>query len=132
MYYQEYNPVALHCTSSSNILVAPNQQVIKTKVNWGQRDQERIKIDKRNIKPDSLNFLYPIQHNTSNIFALLETNNDNKDDDKTTIISNQTLDTMETSHSTSIMKITNKEDIADARAMGIFSLPETPVNNLQP
>ena len=39
---------------------------------------------------------------------------------------------METSYSTLIIKITNKEAVADAGATGNFSLPGTPVNNLQP
>ena len=42
MYYQEYNPVSLECTYSSTILVAHNQQGIKTKVTWFIRPRNVI------------------------------------------------------------------------------------------
>ena len=91
-----------------------------------------VKIDLKYIEPNTVNFFYPTQHNTNNRFAILSTTNDEDDDDKTTIINNQAHKNTETAYSTLIMKITNRETIADAGATGHFVLPGTPVNNFQP
>ena len=40
------------------------------------------KIDKQHLEPNTVNLLYPTQHNTNNIFALLATADDNEDDEK--------------------------------------------------
>ena len=89
------------------------------------------KTDKQNLEHNFLNQLYPTQHNTSNRFSLIKTPDDDEDDEKTSIISNQTPNNMETEYYTSIMKITNKEAITNAGEMGNFVPPGTPVNNVQ-
>ena len=90
------------------------------------------KIYKQNLEPNYVNSLYLTQHNTCNIFSLLATDEDNDEDEKTTIINKQTPKTMETAYSTYLMKIKNKEYIEYSGSTVHFLLPGTPVNNLQP
>ena len=83
------------------------------------------KIDKQNLELTYINLLY-------NRFALLATDEDDDDYEKTTIINNQTPKTIDTAYSTSLMKITKNESIADEGATGNFFLPVTRVKDLQP
>ena len=83
------------------------------------------KIYKQNIEPNTVNLFYLTTHNTTNRFALLATTDD--DDKKTIITNNWTNKQMETSYSTSIIQIIEKENIADAGSTGNFFLPGTPV-----
>ena len=75
--------------------------------------------------------MYPTTHKTNNIFALLATTDDNDDDDKTTIINYQTNKDTETAYSTSIIRITNLEAIADVGATVHFVLTGRLVKNVQ-
>ena len=81
-------------------------------------------MDKHNLEPTSVDSLYPTQENTCNRFALLATDEDDDDNEKTTILNNQTHKTMETSYSSLIMKINNKDSIADAGATEKCSFQE--------
>ena len=68
--------------------------------------------------------LYHTQHNNRNRFSPLATVYDDEDDGKITVINNKTPNKMEAECSTSVVKITNKEAIADAGATELFSYQE--------
>ena len=63
-------------------------------------------IDKKNIEPATVNSLYPTTNNSTNIFALLSTNN--YDYHKKIIISNRTHKNIETVYSKPEIQLSKK------------------------
>ena len=82
-------------------------------------------IDKKNIRPTTVNSFYPTTNTSTNRFLLLATNDDN--DNKKIITNSRTHKNMETAFSTPAIQLSKQEAILDTGDTGHFVLPGKPV-----